>query len=319
MSHLSRLSLRLAAGVALLVAASAASAAECPAGFPSKPITMMVGFGAGGGTDSISRAIAAAGEQQQGWTIVVDNRPGAGGGVMSASLKAAAPDGYTIGAAGTDTIAIVPYTTPDASFSHEDFDYLASAMQIHLGLVTVTGAPYDTLEDFVEYARQKGRATVAVAGINQEIAIKQIAQHFGVNIIAIPGQGAADALKNALGGHVDATTQGSQHVQQILSGDMKQLASMIDKRSDYAPEAKTLLESGLDIDLQAHTMFMAPKGLAPEIRTCLEQALDAAVNSESYGELMKNLNNTALNVGPEKLREIIEKDAAFNEAQLSKG
>lgn len=318
MSPMLKQSIRAALATSLLFAGSAAFAAECPAGFPSKPITLMIGFGAGGGTDAIARAVANAVEEQQGWTIVAENKPGTGGGLMSASLKREKPDGYTIGAAGTDTVSIIPYTTPDAAFSHEDFDYIASAMQIYLGLVAVVDAPYSTLEEFVAYAKDKGRATVSVAGVNQEIAIRQIAEHYGVDIVPVPGQGAAEALTNALGGHVDATTQGSQHVQQILAGKMKQLASMIEKRNEYAPDAKTLLESGLDINLQAHTMFMVPKGVPAEIRTCLEQAFDEAVNSPAYGELMKKLDNKAMNLGAEKLREIIAADAEFYKAQLAK-
>lgn len=294
--------------------------AECPDGFPSKPIDFVVGFGAGGGTDAIARSIAAAMEEQQGWTVVVDNRPGAGGGVMAASLKNAEPDGYSVGVAGTDTVSIVPYTSPDAQFTWDDFDYLASAMQINYGLVTRADRPYSTLEEFIEYAKENGRATVSVGGTNQEVLVRQLADHYGVTLVAVPGKGAAAALQEALGGHVDATTQGSQHVQQIQAGDMKQLASLIDKRVDYAPDSMTLEESGLDpaIAMQAFTIFMAPSGVDEAVRTCLEGALDEAVASEGYGELMKNFNNKAINLGPKGVTDTVEQSAANYKKALGK-
>lgn len=293
-------------------ATTAATAADCPDGFPSKPIDFRVGFGAGGGTDAIARSIAAAMEEMQDWTIVVDNQPGAGGGVMAASLKVSEPDGYTVGVAGTDTVAIVPYTSPDAQFTFADFDYLASAMQINYGLVARADRPYSTLEEFIEYAREKGRATISVGGTNQEIVVKQLGEHFGVTLVPVPGKGAASALQEALGGHVDATTQGSQHVQQIQSGDMVQLASLIDKRVDYAPDSKTLAESGVDpsVAMQAFTILMVPKGVDPAVKACLEGAIDEAVNSDRYGELMKNFDNKAINLGAEGITEVVEASAA---------
>lgn len=306
------------ATTALVAFGGYVAAADCPAGFPDKPIRFIVGFGAGGGTDAIGRAVAAAIEQQQGWTMVVENRPGASGGVMAAGLKVAKPDGYTIGMAGTDTVSVGPYQNPDATYTYEDFDYLGSAMQINFGLVALADAPFDTLEELVEYAREKGRATISTSGVSQTVAVGIIAEHFGVNLISVPGKGAADALKTALGGHVDATTQGSQHVQQIKAGDMKQLASLIAKRVSYAPDSKTLIESGIDLSLEAHTTFYIPKGMDGAIRTCLEGALDDAVHSDSYGDLMAKFSNKALNLGPEGTLAVIVKMAAIYKAAFAK-
>lgn len=313
---------RLAVAAALLgttCAAGTAWSAECPDGFPQKPIDFLVGFGAGGGTDAIARAIAAAIEAQQGWTVVVDNRPGAGGGVMAASLKNADADGYTVGVAGTDTVAIVPYTSPDAQFTWDDFGYLGSGMQINYGLVTRADRPYSTLEDFIDYAKENGRATVSVGGTNQEVLVKQLGEHFGVSLVAVPGKGAAAALQEALGGHVDATTQGSQHVQQIQSGDMKQLASLIDKRVDYAPDSKTLAESGLDpsVAMQAFTILMVPKDVDEAVQTCLAGAVDEAVGSDTFAKLMSNFNNKAINLGPEGVADVVRLSAANYEKVLS--
>lgn len=302
----------LGLAAALGVSGVAVSGAECPADFPSGPINFIVGFGAGGGTDAIARGVASAIEQQQGWTMVVDNKPGAGGGVTAALLKERAPDGYAIGVVGSDTISLLPYTSPDVTYRWTDFDYLGSGMQINFGMVTLSDSPYSTLEEFVEYAREKGRATISVGGVNQEVLVKQLSEHFGVNFIAVPGNGAADALQSALGGHVDATTQGTRHVQQVLSGNMKQISTLIDKRVELSPDTKTLVESGMDesASILGYTIFIMPKDVDPVIQTCLAGAFEDALKSESYVALMANFNNKPANLGPEGVAALVAQSAA---------
>ncbi len=296
----------------LSMSAVAVYAAECPADFPSKPINFVVGFGAGGGTDAIARGVATAIEVQQGWTVVVDNRPGAGGGLTAALVKEQDPDGYTIGVVGSDTVSILPYTSVDVTYRWSDFDYIASGMQINFGMVTLADSPFSTLEEFVDYAKEKGRATISVGGVNQEVLVKQLSDHFDVNFIAVPGNGAADALQSALGGHVDATTQGTRHVQQVLSGNMKQIATLIDKRVELSPDTKTLTESGMDdsASILGYTIFMMPKDADPAVQTCLAAAFDEAINSESYTALMANFNNKPANLGPDGVASLVERSSA---------
>jgi tripartite-type tricarboxylate transporter receptor subunit TctC len=303
---------------AALAVPGLAGAADCPDGFPSGPINFIVGYGAGGGTDAIARSLAAAIESQQGWTMVVDNKPGAGGGVMSAGLMVADPDGYTVGLASTDTIALNPIQG-DSPYSAGSFDYLGSAMRINIGLVALADKPYNDVAELVAYAKEKGRATVSVAGVNQEYAVKKMGETFGVNLIPVPGKGAADALKSALGGHVDATSQGTQHVQQIRAGKMKQLASMTGSRVPYAPDSKTLREQGVDVALDVHTILFAPKGLDSAVKTCLTEAVDEATKSDTYGELMAKFDNEALNLGPDGVSNVINDMTEFYKVALDKG
>lgn len=307
----------LAVAFAAALASTTSSAAiECPAGFPSKPITMVVSYGAGGGTDTIARALAAAVEQQQGWTIVVENRPGAGGGAAAAWLKSQTADGYIVGVTGTDAIAINPAVS-DVGYTWEDFEYLGSGMQTWVGLAAVADAPFDDLAGLVKFAREKGRATISVAGVNQEILIKQIAEEFDAELVAIPGSGAAEALASALGGHVDATTQGTLHVEQIEAGKMKLIASIIDRRVPYAPNVGTLAEQGSKAQpLNSHTIFITPKGLPDDIGTCLSQAIDEGVKAESYVAQMTAFKNEALNLGREGNAKLTQEVAEFYRQML---
>ncbi|AMM85420.1 tripartite tricarboxylate transporter substrate binding protein [Martelella sp. AD-3] len=305
-------------GLSVAVSPFAAFAANCPDGYPAKPIQMLVGYGAGGGSDAIARSIAAELEAQQGWTVIVDNKPGAGGGVMSATLMNMKPDGYAVGVAATGTVALNPYENADTPYTYESFDYLGTAMQINYGLVSLVDRPYETLDEFIAFARDNNGATISVGGKSQEILVDQLAKHYDVNLIAVPSKGAADALQSALGGHVDATTQGTQHVQQIKAGAMNQLASLTDARTPYAPDSPTLIEGGLEATIEGQTIFMVPTGLDPAIRTCLEEALDEAVNSDGYGELMTRLENEPLNLGPKGTTDKIAKSAQFYKSYLGK-
>ncbi len=313
-----KLALLTTVGVLFGATDYASAAPNCPTGYPSKPIRFVVGFGAGGGTDVIGRAIASGLEQQFKWTVVVENKPGSGGGVMASWLKAQAPDGYTIGINGTDAVTVNPAQT-DVGYSWSDFEYLGSGMQTWTGLVALKDAPFNDIKSLVEYAKKNGRATISVAGVNQEVLVKQIAEQFKVNLVPVPGTGAAEAMAAALGGHVDATTQGTLHVAQIKSGKMKQIASVIGRRVPYAPDNGTMAEQGATAaPLDAHTMAFAPKGLPANIKTCLKEAIDEVVKTPQYKVLMDKFENEAVNLGENGLKDLLSKAAAFYKDALKK-
>ena len=301
--------MQLAALGAGLMLSNAAAAATCPAGFPNRPVSFVVGFGAGGGTDVIGRTVAAAIEQQQKWNVVVENKPGANGGVMNVWLKTRPNNGYTIGVTGTDSLTVNP-ARESVGYTWEEFDYLGSGMQTWLGMVALVDRPFNDIAGLVAHAKQTGRATISVAGASQELLIKQLATQYGVNLVAVPGAGAGEAMQTALGGHVDATTQGTLHIAQIKAGKMKQLASLIGRRVPYAPDSKTLAEQGVTADpLESHTIFFVPKGVDPAIKACLKCAIDEAVKSEGFAELMKKWDNEALNLGEDGLNRMLADNA----------
>lgn len=302
------------AGTLIALPMTAVSAAECPAGYPSGPIDFVVAYGAGGGTDAIARTLATEIETATGWTIPVSNKPGAGGGVMMTSLMAASPDGLTVGVGSTNTVTLDPYANEAVSFTWESFDYPATAMAVTFGLVALSDAPYGTLEEFIEFARENGKATVSTSAIAIEVAVERIAEHYDVNLVAIPGNGAADALQSALGGHVDATIQGSQHIQQIEAGNMKQLSTLVAERVAYAPDTKTTIESGVNVTAGAYVLFALPKGVDPTIQSCLEDVISTATESDAYVALMAKFNTTPANLGSSGAVDFIRDQAADYEA-----
>jgi len=303
---------------AFLVLPQLAEAAECPAGYPSGPITVLAGNAPGGGTDTVTRKLVSTISKEKGWTFVVENVPGAAGAVMATRMLTVPADGMTIGGATTTTMSILPYESNDITYTHDDFRYLGSAMVLNYALVALADAPYDTLEEFVAYAKEKGRATVSLASVSYEIALKKIAEHFGVNLVPIPGAGSAEALKDALGGHVDATVQGTAHVGHIRAGKMVQLSTLTSKRAPYAPDTMTVAESGVDLVLDGHVVFFLPKDVPDDIASCLTDAFASATEDKEFVEFLVTLDTEPGNLGPEGTFEHLSEAATFYKAELKK-
>ena len=297
--------------------ATTAFAQSCPEGYPGDNINFLVGFGAGGGTDTVARRVASDIETATGWTIVVDNRPGASGGVMARGLLDSEADGLTIGVVSNTTVAINPHTNADIGYTHEDFAYLGTGMVLNYGLVALADAPYGTLEEFIDFAREQGRATISVGASSHTIAVATLAEHFDIDLVAVPGQGSAAALQEALGGHVDATIQGAAHVPQIEAGAMVQLATLTASRASYAPDTMTAMESGVDLSIEGHIIFIMHGETAAEVQSCLAEAIATVTSSDAYVEFLAGQSAVPGNMGPEGTAAWVADASAFYGARLA--
>lgn len=303
----------LYAGVcaALGLFATAANAADCPVGFPGGTLNFWVGYGAGGGTDLISRALASEIEEAHDWNIAVTNKPGAGSSVMMAQLSGAEPDGLTIGITSTGSITKVPNRNPNSPYTITDFTYLGTAQQTPVSLTTLTDNSFSTYEEMIAYAKEKGRLTISTGATDTNIFFDVIEEREGIEIALVPSKGTAGSLQQILGGHVDAALLGSGHVQHLKSGRMVQLFTLGSQRAVFAPDAPTSVELGYNfVGATSYVLVAAPADLDPAIRTCLEQALDEAVASESFAELQKGYDQQALNLGPDGATELLQREFA---------
>ncbi len=298
--------------------AASAFADICPADYPGGNINFLVGYGAGGGTDTVARRVASDLETATGWTVVVDNRPGASGGVMARSLLGADPDGVTVGVVSNTTVAINPHVNAAIGYTHDDFAYLGTGMVLNYGLVTLADSSYSTLEEFVDFARDKGRATVSVGASSHTIAVDTLAEHYDIDLVAVPGKGSAAALQEALGGHVDATIQGAAHVPQIEAGAMVQLATLTENRASYAPDTKTAVESGVDLSIEGHIIFIMNGDTPADVQSCLAEAIAGVTSSDAYVEFLAGRSAVPGNMGPEGTAAWVAEASAFYGAKLAK-
>ncbi|MGZ9811642.1 tripartite tricarboxylate transporter substrate binding protein [Pseudoroseicyclus sp. H15] len=302
----------LALAAASALAAPAARAADCPEGFPGGPIEFWVGYAAGGGTDLISRQLAAILEEEQGWTVSVSNRPGAGSSVMMTQLAVQPPDGRTIGITSTGSVTKVPNRNPDSPYDYHDFTYLGTAQVTPVGVASLTSMPFTTYEEMMDYGREKGILTIASPTNDSDIFFDAISEREGVNIVTVPSEGTSGSLAQVLGGHVDAVLLGNGHVQQLRSGEMQQLFTLGEVPAAFAPDAPTSVDLGYDfVGAVSYVLVAAPANMDPAIQTCLETALDEAVNTPAFADFQALNDQTAYNAGHDGITAMIEKDSAY--------
>jgi tripartite-type tricarboxylate transporter receptor subunit TctC len=235
------------------VLAAALATAAAPLAFaqawPAKPIRFVVPFPPGGGTDTTSRLIAEKFTTVLGWTVVVDNKPGAGGNIGLDAVAKAAPDGYTIGMGQASNLAINPSLYAKMPFdSLKDFTPIVSIAEQPVVLVVRQDSPFRTLADFINAARARpGTIGVAQAGNGTvgHLAGELLAHRVGVQLLQVPYKGAGPAMNELLGGQVPAYIGSSVSVMgQLSAGKIRALAVTSAQRLGSMPAVPTVAEQG---------------------------------------------------------------------------
>lgn len=236
-----------------LLAAAAIAAAPLPAraqaAWPDRPLRLIVPFPPAGGTDVISREIAGRIAAATGWTIVIDNRPGAGGNIGLDVVAKAAPDGYTIGMGQTANLAINPALYPRMPFDPlTDFAFISTVATQPNVLVVARTAPFQSLADVVAAARARpGTLTAGNAGngTTGHLAGAMFARAAGIEITHVPYRGAAPVLTDLLAGRIDLFFANPLAVKgQIESGALRPLAVTSERRAAALPAVATVAEGG---------------------------------------------------------------------------
>lgn len=278
---------RLLTGLAALGLA-VASAAPVLAEYPEKPVTIIVGFGAGGGVDTISRAASSALSETLGQPVAIKNQPGAGGALATTALKSMPADGYNIVATTSTTLTFDPHAQ-DLAYNIDDFEYLAAFGVFPEALVALPGRGWNTFADTIAEAKSKGEPmSYASTTSVDRVVVGLVAEQEGVTLNPTPTKGGAEAVAQALGGHVDFAYSSGTYYAQAEAGDLHVLAVFGDKRIDGFPDAPTLQELGYDISSMNMVLFLIPKGVPDEAKAKLAEAFAAAAGAP---QLLEALNN----------------------------
>lgn len=275
--------------VTLLSACGTTSDKDNAANFPENQIEVIVPFAAGGASDLVSRTIATEMEKDLDVPVIITNKTGGSGATGLYAVEAAKADGYTLGYVPAELAMLESLELAD--ITPEDFEALGQLMTIPAAITVRSDAPYDTIEEFIQFAKDHpGEVTVGNSGTGSiwHIAAAAFAQEVGVELDHIPYDGAAPAVTALLGKHVDAVSVSpSEAISGIDSGDLKVLAVMSEEPDINVPDAPTMQELGYDINLSGWGGFVAPKDTPEKVLESLSSAFETAYNSDAFQKLLE--------------------------------
>ena len=240
--------------------------------YPDKPITLVVGFRAGGGSDTAARILATELEAKFGQKIIVENKGGAGGAVAAQYIKAQKPDGYKIGFAVNTTFAYTPLTGK-VSYGLDDVDYIATSHGYRVVFTANKDAPFDDWAGMLKTAKERGWINYASIIPLDRAIMQYVGRKEDIAVNIVPTRGGAGARQAVLGGHVDLGFSGSNALPMYEDGGVKILASMNPGGIAEHPEIPTLESLGYSVFLNDAAVFFGPKGMNADARATLENAL----------------------------------------------
>ena len=268
----------------------AAGAAAAQSSYPSRPITMLVGFAPGGGTDTAARIIAKRLAEVLGQSVVIENRPGAGGNIAHEIVARAAPDGHTLLLSSVGSLAVAPHIVAKLPYDPlRDFAPITMAVAFPNVLVVNASVPAHSLADFVKLAGAKpgginyGSSGIGGAGHLAGELFRLMAK---VEIVHVPYKGGAPAMTDLLSGQVAAifstpVTAGPH----IKAGKLRALATTGSKRALAMPEVPTIAESGYPgYEALNWYGFTAPAKTPNEVVARLHKELSAILGDAAIRE-----------------------------------
>jgi len=267
---------------------------------PKGSIKLHVGFGAGGSTDTLGRIVAAKVEENTGWNIVVENKPGGGGVAMLSGLMNAKPDGLTLGLAVNVPILLNLAKRGDKlPFKIDTFDYIGTITKGEVALVAKADAPFNDINAFIALAKTK-KLAIAFDAMPQQMIMSAVKNQAGVEFKFVKHKSGAEQIQSILGGHVDVGCPAGAHIKYLESGDLKMIAAFGKDRFSYAPETKTLIENGYNFYLDPYYYLAAPKGLPADVKATLADVFDKAIHSDKVKTAIANtLRAQSYNLGPD--------------------
>ena len=267
---------------------------------PKGSIKLHVGFGAGGSTDTLGRIVAAKVEENTDWNIVVENKPGGGGVAMLSSLMNAKPDGQILGLAVNVPILLNLAKRGDKlPFKIDTFDYIGTITKGEVALVAKADAPFNDIDSFIKLAKTK-KLALAFDAMPQQMIMSAVKNQAGVEFKFVKHKSGAEQIQSILGGHVDAGCPAGAHIKYLENGDLKMIAAFGKDRFSYAPETKTLIETGYNFYLDPYYYLVAPKGLPANVKATLADVFDKAIHSDKVKTAISNtLKAQPYNLGPD--------------------
>ena len=264
----------------LVVAAAGASAlASLPTlvqaqSFPSRPIKYICPWPAGGSTDAVMRALAESAGKVLGQSIIIENKPGAGGMLGANELVNAKPDGYTV-AQLPHGVFRIPHMQKVQFDTLKDFTWIACLTGYTFGLVVPTDSPIKSIKDLIAFAKanpEKLSYGSTGNGTSPHLAVEEFAQRAGIKLTHVPFKGNAENMQAILGGHIMAASDATGWGPHVESGKLRLLATYGSKRTKRWPTVATLDELGYQTVSDSPFGVCGPKGMDPAVVKTLHDA-----------------------------------------------
>ena len=303
-----------AGGIAALALLSTPALAQ----YPSKPITVIVPFAAGGPTDVVARLVGEHMGRTLGTTFVVENIGGAGGSIGMTRAALAQPDGYTIAVGNMGTQSAAPALYPNLKYDPaKSFAQIGIVNYTPQAVVSKKALATTTLKDFIAYVKGKGTAiSYGHAGVGSisHVAGLVFNAKFGLTPNMIPYRGTGPVLTDLVAGQIDYTVDRSLNViPQIKAGTIRVYAIAAPQRLSSLPDVPTTKEAGEDFIFSAWNAMVAPKDVPKEVvdklSAALSKALDDPTVKERYAELGSSAPQGAER-GPAGLQKLVESEVA---------
>ncbi len=268
---------------AAVIAATAATGARAQT-FPAKPIKLVIAFPAGGPTDITMRALADNASKILGQTVIVENKPGAGGTLPAQQLQSTPADGYTLAQIPLGVFRL-PYTTKINWDPVKDLAYVLNVTGYAFGLVVPADSPLKTWTHFVGWAKANpGKLSYGSTGTltSPHLTMELIAQKLGIELLHVPYKGSADLMQSILGGNIMAAADSTGFAPQVEAGKLRVLNTWGSERLAKFPDAPTLKELGLDMVQNSPFGIAAPRDTPPAVVKRLHDAFKQAMEQPSY-------------------------------------
>ena len=254
--------------------------------YPSKPVQLVVGYPAGGNTDSIGRTLAQEAKKFFGREVLVVNRLGAGGVVGMMSVADSPPDGYTIGLATSSGLTIAPFLMDVPMDLIERTTALVWLGRPQTGIAVRRESPIRSVKDLIEQARRNpGKVSIGLQGTGSgaSLALRAMALDEKVEFSLVPFKGEAPAVTDLLGGHLTAVATSAFSFERFVSaGLLRTIASTNEDRLQFEPNIPTLTEQGFPYNFPVIFYLLGPRGLPAAVSKRIVDAFNQASRSPAY-------------------------------------
>lgn len=296
-----------ARAVAVAMAGLLLHAAPALADYPERPITLIVGFGAGGATDVNVRTIVPALERCLGSDaeVIVLNRPGASGDIAYAELASATPDGYTIGNLNLPGV-ITNTLVKEAPYSSDSFTVLGSVTGSTVFVSVAKDSPWNSMQELIDAAHESDAPLLVATGSlgsSDHLAMLAIARETGAKFTFLPLDSSAASISSLIGGHVQvaAASSGEQFKDQV-----KILGVAADERLPTLPDVPTLKEQGFNIGGGAVHILAGPKGMPEEAIAKLSGCIEGLPEDQAFIAEAKQRSMPIMPLSAEEASALIE-------------